>query len=265
MGLFQEEFGAPLLPEREVGWLVRVAPDAVIDESGRLRGIDPVTEGKRLLEELLRKRDRQIYAERGELHLWEPEKLVLTQKELILPGELRFQKRATDFVRSGFSRPSLSDPDRGRVFTYEDVQRRYAIRVVFDRRAGTGVSIVSTREPVGAWRDELRSFAQPLSLGRLNRHLEGVNPRAVVGEDGRVASSWYCPSLLKALHLMRYLDVTTGTRMQRCVAPGCYNYFRVGPRGRPSMYCPPPPGQKQSNCASRASSAMYRERKRQKS
>ncbi len=262
LGLFREEFGAPLLPEREVGWLVRAAPDTVVDGNGRLRSIDPATEGKRLLEELLREHDRRIYAARGELHLWEPEKLVLTRTELILPCELRFQKRAPDFVRLGFSRPFSSDPNRGRMFTYEDVQRQYGVRVVFDPRASTGVSIVSTREPVGAWRDELRSFVQPRSQGRVNRHLEGVNPREVEDEDGRPASSWYCPSLLKALHLMVHLDVTTGTKIQRCEAPDCLEYFRVGPRGRSSKYCPPPPGQKQSKCASRASSALYRERKR---
>jgi len=262
LGLFWEEFSAPLLPEREVGWFVRVAPDALIDGNGRLRGIDPATEGKRLQEELLREHYRRNYAARGELHLWEPEKLILTQKVLILPGELRFEKRAVDFVRAGFSRPFLSDPDPSRVLTYEDVQQRYGVRVVFDSRAGTGVSIVSTREPVDAWLDELRSFGQHLSLRRFNRLLEGVKPRAVVGEDGRLASSWYCPSLLKALYLMRYLDATTGTKIQRCEAPGCYNYFRVGPRGRASMYCPPLPGRKHSKCASRVSTAMHRDRQR---
>jgi hypothetical protein len=262
LSLFREEFGAPLLPEREVGWFVRVAPDAVIDRSGRLRAIDPATKGKRLLEELLREHDRQIFAARGEPHLWEPEKLVLTQELLILPGELRFQKRATDFLRSGFSRPFSSGPDHSLVFNYEEVKRRYGVHVVFDQRAVTGVSILSTREPVAAWREELRSFAQPRSRGRLNRHLESVNPREVDDEEGRTTSSWRCPSLLKALWLMRHLDATAGVRLQRCQAPNCYEYFRVGPHERPRKYCRPLPGQKQSKCATRASSAMYRERQR---
>jgi hypothetical protein len=262
LGLLWEEFNdVPLLPEREVGWFVRVAPDAEFDRSGRLRSIDPATEGKRLLEELLREDDRQIYAKRGELHLWEPEKYVLTQEMLILPGELRFQKRATDFLRSGFSRRFSSRPNEPRVFTYEEVQRRYGIRVVSNPQTATGVSIISTREPLTAWRDELRSFAQPRSPERVNRHLVGVNPREVVGNGG--ASSWYCPSLLKALWFMRHLDVHGGTMIKKCQAPGCPNYFRVGPHGdTESIYCPPLPGEKQSKCASRASSAMYRERQR---
>jgi hypothetical protein len=145
--------------------------------------------------------------------------------------------------------------------TYDKVRHRYGVRFVFDPRAATGVSIISTREPISAWRDELRSFAQPLSPKRVNRHLMGVYPREVVGNDD--ATIWYCPSLLKALWLMRHLDVRDGTQIKKCQAPGCPNYFRVGPRGdTESIYCPPLPGEKQSKCASRASSAMYRERQR---
>ena len=61
---------------------------------------------------------------------------------------------------------------------------------------------------------------------------------------------------------MHFLDLAGGIRMQRCQAPGCREYFRVGPQSRGTLYCPPPPGKKQSRCASRASSAMYRERRR---
>ena len=167
-------------------------------------------------------------------------------------------------MATGFSRRTYSS-ESPHTFSYEDVLRRYGIRVVLDRQASLGVSVISTREPVFMWRDELRSFAQPLSSKRLNRHLEGVRPRAVASEDGRPAPSWYCPSLLKALYLMLYLDVTTGTKMQKCEAPGCYNYYRVGAHERDSKYCPPPPDKKQSKCASRASSARYRERQRRKS
>src|SRR5918997_3144117 len=41
LGWFEEEFGVPRLPERSVGGLVRLAPDTVIDENGRLRDINP--------------------------------------------------------------------------------------------------------------------------------------------------------------------------------------------------------------------------------
>jgi hypothetical protein len=260
LGLLWEEFDeVPLLPEREVGRVVFVAPDAVMDGRGRLRVISPATEGKRLLEELFRERDRRIFADRGEPHLWEPEKLVLTRGELVLPEELRFQRRGADFLRSVSFRPN-----RNGVCTYDQVRQRYSVRIMFDPRAATGVSIISMREPISAWRDELRSFGQPRSPVRVNRHLVGVNPREVVGKDG--GTSWYCPSLLKALWFMRYLDVHGGTMIKKCQAPRCPAYFRVGPGGDAnSMYCPPPLGKTQSQCASRASSAMYRMRRRGKS
>jgi hypothetical protein len=70
------------------------------------------------------------------------------------------------------------------------------------------------------------------------RHLEEAKPLLVAGEDGRAASSWSCPSLLKAVHLRRYLDLVAGIRMQRCQAPICREYFRVGPRSRESLYQP---------------------------
>lgn len=260
LGLLWEEFDdVPLLPEREVGRVVFVAPNAEMDGRGRLHFINPATEGKRLLEELFRERDRRIYAKRSEPHLWESEKLVLTHRELVLPEELRFERRRADFVRSVSFRQ-----DRDRVCTYDKVRHQFGVRFVFDPQAATGVSIISTREPISTWRDQLRSFGQPSSPERVNRHLVGVNLREVGGNGG--ASSWYCPSLLKALWLMRHLDVHRGTIIKKCQAPGCPNYFRVGPGGdTESIYCPPLPGEKQSKCASRASSAMYRMRRRGKS
>jgi len=259
LGLSWEELDdVPLLPEREVGRVVFVAPDAKMDGMGRLRVISPATEGKRLLEELFRERDRRISADRGEPHLWEPEKLVLTHTEMVLPEGLRFERRRADFVRSVSFRQ-----DRDRVCTYDEVRHQFGVRFVFDPRAATGVSVISTREPISAWRDELRSFAQPRSPERVNRHLVGVNPREVVGNDG--GTSWYCPSLLKALWLMRYLDVHGGAMIKKCQAPRCPSYFRVGPHGDAnSIYCPPPPGKTQSQCASNATSARYRERRRER-
>jgi hypothetical protein len=256
LGLLWEEFhDVPLLPEREVGWVVFVAPDAVMHR-GRLRVISPATEGKRLLEALFRKRDRRIFANRNELHLWDSENYVLPQRGLVLPEELRFQRRSLDFVRSISFRP-----DRGGVCTYGEVRHRCGVRVLFDPRSDSGISIVSTREPISAWRDQLRHFAQFPSPERVNGHLVGVNPRVVVGNDD--ATSWYCPSHLKALWLMRHLDVHGGTMIKKCQAPRCPAYFRVGPRGDVnSMYCPPPPGKTQSQCASTATSARYRERRK---
>jgi hypothetical protein len=46
---------------------VLIAPDTVVGRDKKLREIDPASEGKRLLEELTRERDRQILTERCEL------------------------------------------------------------------------------------------------------------------------------------------------------------------------------------------------------
>jgi hypothetical protein len=265
LGLLRDDLGTPLLPGSGERVTPSVAPDAMIDETGRLHDIDPATDGKRLLEELINELDRRIYAERGELHLWKREELDLSRSTLVWPEELRFQKPALDFTPLAISW-TLPELNHDEIFSYEDAQDRYGVRVVFDPWADAGVSLISTREPVRKWRDELRGFARDVSWEDLDRRLEGgIRPRAVPGKDRREAEHWYCATLLKAIYLMRYLDLNSGTKMLKCQAPDCLEYFRVGPRSRPRKYCPPPPGKKESRCTSRASSAMYRKRERQKS
>ena len=263
LGLFWEEFGGPLLPERKLSYFAGIAPDAVIGRDKKLREIDPATEGKRLLTELTHERITQPIEKPSE---WPPfpVNVLVEPVELIVPGELRFQKRVRHYAQTGSSQLP-SDDDYGAMFTYEDVRRRYGVYAVFDpQNADRGVSLVSTREPVSVWREEFSAFTSSLYQDFLNANLEDVRPLLVTDKNGRAASSWYCPSLMKAIHLMRYLDLVAGVRMQRCQAPGCREYFRVGPGSRESLYCPPPPGKNQSKCASRASSAMYRERQRRK-
>jgi hypothetical protein len=260
LGWFGEEFGTPLLPERAVGGLVRLVPDAVIDEDGRLGDIDPTTEGKNLQEQLMLSREEQEWARLGRQpprsgdHLLEPE-------ELVLPSELRFQRPPVDFLRTGFSRPAYYEYDN-ETFSYADVRRRYGVRVVFDPEgSATGVTVLPTREPVSVWH-MLISFVDYSRLGYINRELEEVSPLLVAGEDGSVKGGWACPSLLKAVHLMYFLDLLTGIRWQKCQDEGCRAYFRVGPRSRPRKYCWPEPRRKESKCGNRVSSARYRERQR---
>jgi hypothetical protein len=93
-------------------------------------------------------------------------------------------------------------------------------------------------------------------------HVKTTTDTSVANEEGSLASSWRCPSLLKAVYLMLYLDEVASVRLLKCKAPNCTECFRVGPFSRDSLYCPPAPCKKQSKCASRASSAMYRERQR---
>jgi hypothetical protein len=262
LGWFGEEFGAPLLPKRSVAGFVRLAPDTVIDEDGRLRDIDPGTEGKHLQEQLMLHQAEEGLAQHG-LPPPRPSNYILEPKELILPCELRFTRPPIEFVRTGFSRSAYYKRDN-KTYTYEDVKSRYGIRIVFDPESSAkGAVVLPTREPVSMWQT-LTTPGDQVSVSYLNRQLEEVRPLLVDGEDGSRTGGWACPSLLKAIHMMYYLDVVNRVEMKKCEAPGCQEYFRVGPRSRRKLYCPPPPGSKESPCASRASSAKYRERVRQR-
>ena len=184
--------------------------------------------------------------------------------ELAFPHELCFP--SISFTAFGLLPPVFESLGTD-LWSWEQVRDLYGVRALLDEDAGPSrVSIVPTREPLSFWEAPLIDLPRsPCPPESLNSRLEGVTPHAVAGEDGRPKSSWRCPSLLKAIYLMLYLDETSGGKIQKCQAPGCPNYFRVGPRSRESMYCPPPPGKKQSLCASRVSSQMYRERQRRKS
>jgi hypothetical protein len=84
LGLFNEYFAAPILPLRAGDLLSRVLPDSVLDQRGRLHGVDPATEGKERLEAFLHRR-------LGPLHTGE--KLTLSSEYAVLPHELSFSSR----------------------------------------------------------------------------------------------------------------------------------------------------------------------------
>jgi hypothetical protein len=253
LGLFRESIASPVLPERVHSLTSFVAPDAWIDQDGELRVIDPKTEGKRRLENLLNEHDGSFRSVR----------LKLLPEALAWPDELRFPTLSVDHGAFGLHKLSFRG-HHSLTHSYDDVRERFGIRFVLDRHARNGVSIIATREPLNFWLAELERFwPTPPGPKYFDRVLEDVLPRAVANEEGDLAPSWRCPSLLKALYLMLYLDhVVASVRLLKCQAPNCPDYYRAGPLSRDSRYCPPPPGKKQSKCASRAASAMYRERQR---
>ena len=251
LGLFNETFAAPVLPPR-VDRYALLAPDAVIDRYGRMRMIDPVTEGKELLERAL---DLPGSRTGHKEHL-RPDKLVF-------PRELRFP--SVSFTAFGLLPPVFGSLGQ-EMFSWDEVKDLYGVRALLDEEADIPcASIIYTREPLPFWHQELRGFHPlPNPPEYYDRKLADVRLHAVRGDDGRTALSYNCPSLLKALYLMIFLDEDAGVRMQRCQAPGCANYVRVGPLERGGMYCRPALGEGRSKCASRASSAMYRERQRKR-
>jgi hypothetical protein len=252
LGFFGEAFATPLLPARADPSFSWVAPDTLIDQAGKLREIDPKTEGKQLLQELLEERDGPFRWAR----------VKLKGNNLAWPGELRFPILGVDRGEFGLDKPSSGWQHSG-TRSYDEVRELFGISFVLDVQARGGVSIVATREPLNFWLAELRKFwPMPPGPAYFDQALEDVSPRAVANEEGGLASSWRCPSLLKAAYLMLYLDEISSVRLLKCQAPNCPEHYRAGPLSRDSLYCPPPPGREQSKCASRASSAMYRERQR---
>jgi hypothetical protein len=185
-----------------------------------------------------------------------PERKYLTWRD-----GLRFPVRRHDFGGDYGLLDAVYGWGRFGVAQHDVVRESFGIRFVPDERELTGFSIVVTRKPLDYWLGALQSFYPArMSPERFDIKLEGVSPRGVAGEDGTLAFSWRCPSLLKALYLMLYLDELAGTKLQKCKMPDCPEYYRPGPR--PSKYCPPPQGKKQSKCASKASSRAHRQREK---
>jgi hypothetical protein len=150
------------------------------------------------------------------------------------------------------------------MFSWEQVRKLYGVRVVLDESVEPlGVALVATREPIHFWRGELKNFpSPPVRAEVLNSRLEGITPHGATTDDGAFRGGWRCPSLLKAMYLMLYLDQEADNKIIKCKAPSCPDYFRVGPKSRRTTYCPPPPGKLQSKCASRSTSRDSRARKR---
>ncbi len=125
-----------------------VAPDAVIDASGRLRLVDPATEGKRRLEDLLYNRDGP-HPETGEK--------ILFDSMLSLPKELKFYPtHSLSWVRAA---AVFGGPLGGaEAISWEEATVEYGVRAVLDEHANRGVSIVSMRERLTLWDGELKNF-----------------------------------------------------------------------------------------------------------
>lgn len=249
LGLFNETFAAPVLPPR-VDRYALLAPDAVIDRYGRMRMVDPATKGKELLEKALDLPGPQTGRKRH-----------LRPDELVFPHELRFP--SVSFTPFGLLPPIFESLDQ-EMISWDEVRNVYGVHALLDEEADMPcASIIYTREPLQFWYQEMRDFHPlPNPPEYYDRKLADVRLHAVRGDDGRTALSYNCPSLLSALCLMLFLDEDAGAKIQRCQAPGCREYVRVGPLERPRKYCRPEPGEEQSKCASRASSEMHRARKR---
>jgi hypothetical protein len=236
-----------------------IAPDAIIDGGGRLREVDPATEGTELLLDLLETR-----FERGEAYVNKRSYLTKSggagwHSSITLPSEVRYARRIPDF--DSFMQPV--DPPT-QLVPWEMIQRDFGAFMILDKESLLGVSVLCTRELLPRWKSTMLHFPsgdEPVeSLAAtdsyssrsylLNSYLQEVSPLAVIGEGGNLDRSWYCRSLLQAMYVMFYLDLTGGMAIKKCQSRGCPNSFRVGPQSE-GKYC-------SKRCANRASTRMRR-------
>jgi hypothetical protein len=250
LGAFEEEYvGTPVLPDGKT----LVAPEAVIDEQGRLRHIDPATEGKDELFKLLKPLGRFS----GGHSAWRPldgSKCKVAYETMALPSEITFAIRG----------PHLGGLERSvesrRLMPWEGIRKYFGGLTILDNKALDGVSILCTREPLHYWEVGFRFFPSGALSGALeldednhiflNAFLEEVSPRAFVGEDGNLERGWRYRNLLQAMYVMLFLDLTGGNTIKKCQSRGCANYFRVGSQSK-SIYCT-------TTCADRASTRRGR-------
>ena len=248
LGLFEEDFVNALVPPKEK---TLIAPEAVIDEQGRLRQVDPTGKGKELL--------FQTLAARGRLsagHIRPPDKFERDVALLMMapPSEAMFVPRD----------PYLGEAERSekqhQPVSWKAIQRRFGALLVLDENAPNGVSVLCRREPLRRWESCLRFFPSRAPSGTveldgdgyvlLASYLEGVSPRALIGKEGQLERGWRHRSLLQAMYLMLFLDLTGGATIKKCQSRGCPGFYRTGPQRR-SKYC-------SERCANRASTRLAR-------
>ena len=226
LGLFYEIYSPPILPPGKIF----VAPEGVIDEHGRLRRVDPMGRGLELLLDLLH----------GERPIEDEQEREMIHRELVAsPSELTFaQKRHTGLWSPDPSGQELSIEQ----ITWEEAKEGYGGVLVLDARSSSRVSMLCTKESSVGWDLKLEDFPAP-PYGRskalatyLNKELIGVSPLLHLSEDGEYERGWRCPSLLKAMYLMLWFDLTGGSAIRQCESRGCFTYFRVGSQSR-TKYC----------------------------
>jgi hypothetical protein len=70
----------------------------------------------------------------------------------------------------------------------------------------------------------------------LNARIADVSPFSPEDEEG-YKRGWRCFSLLQAMYLMLWLDLTGSRFIRECGLRGCHAYFREGSQGEKTLYC----------------------------
>jgi len=237
LGIFEEDYLTyPVLPEGKL----TIAPEAVIDEGGELRRVDPATEGKELA---LQAQEHDPFFEEF------PEIKERWHEMMALPDEVRFTPKIPD---SSFL------PNGGSVglVHWNAIKQQFGGLLVLDESLFPGVHVICTREPLIRWSHLLAafSFLRDMTVeeqaNALNGSLVDASPFVHVAKDGNLERSYQCHNLLTAMYLMFYLDLTGGSTIKKCQSSGCPEYFRTGAQSE-SKYC-------SERCASRAATRRGR-------
>jgi hypothetical protein len=243
LGVFEEEYyWPPVFPHGKIV----IAPEAVIDSQGKLQRVDPATEGKEIVWNALAARGRYL----TDVPLPAESKYT----NIALPSELEFIAKGP-FIDNYFW-PAV--PHRQPV-TWEEIKEDLGVLLILDEESYTGVSVLCTREPLQRWRYSLAYFPSgdmaiehllSDSFNDLNWRLRQVSPYLLLGKDGNLKRGWSYRSLLQAMYVMLWLDLTGDNTVKKCQSRGCPNYFRVGSQSN-SKYC-------STRCANLASTRMGR-------
>lgn len=229
LGLMHDDYLMPPVPPSGKPF---IACEAVIGDGGELQRVDPAGEGTALVLDLLSRLPgwASMVARRyGE----DPASLVA------LPSEASVVPR----IYAG----PWPDPHRAGLdpVSWEDAQEPYGALLTLDEDSPTRASVLCTREPLPGWWRALEDFPsreggeyrpEDASLKRyLNSLLTDVSPYSPEGMD-EFGRGWRCRTLLQAMHLMLWLDLTGGRSVRECGLRDCHNHFRVG--SQPSaLYC----------------------------
>lgn len=241
LGTFYDWYSAPVLPAGKMF----VAPEAVIKASGELVELDPAASGFDLLERRLR-------------HEFGQPDFRLSPGVVAQPSEVRFfQKR--ERLPGWRPDPAGWEP-HPEPFSWNELKEHHKGLLILDPKTSVWGSVICQREHAHRWlfevpdlpgtRPNATASEKAAALSYLNRRLVGVSPYGVLGEDGEAERSWRVTSLVQAIHLMLYLDLTGGADVRRCALSDCGDYFRTS-KNSSRKYCP------DKGCGTRATSRRY--------
>jgi hypothetical protein len=130
------------------------------------------------------------------------------------PSHIKFRRNLDP---AGVGGPWIDESDFELV-PWAVIKEQFGAQLLLDPKSESGVSVVCTREPIDEWLEYLDNFASsaaaPTGAGvlasYLNSVLDDISPYVLVSEDGTLEGVWRCSNLLEAMHVMLFLDLTSG-------------------------------------------------------